>query len=550
MKNILLTIACISLLINTNAQSLSEKYPTGAKAKTEQEQKYFNRNVKIADFSHSLKSKAAENIQFIDNSKLKFFPPILYQNGGSCAQAAGIGYIYTYEVNCMLDRDASLDENRFSYMYTWNYLNGGKGYGSNEYEGWDIIKDNGAIVVSDWDTNSDTEWANGYDVYEKAFKYTVDEYTKIVNKRTNYKETIRKIKQYLIDHGNGSKNGGVVALSAYAHSMYSSVEEYMGPNHTRYNRIIPKFPETGSHCMTIVGFDDKVEWDTDEDGSISDDERGAFIIANTWGRGFGDRGRFYYPYAMFEKPASMGGPFAEFMMVKPKIIQPKLYYKVKMAHNSRNDLSFELGVSLKSGATEPEKIFRTWAMIHAGGDLPIRGLKPEEDYPDLEFALRAEQLLEYIGDAENPKFYLRVASTERGEAGEGELISFTVVDNRDPKNKLILESNQNNVAVKANQELDFTIREVEYEFEKQKVAFILKSTSSGQYILCLDSNEESELKAELIDAQGKVLQTIFDGKIDLGFAKYKINTEGIQPGTYAIRIYCHNQLSFKKIQIK
>ncbi|MCT4615764.1 MAG: hypothetical protein N4A49_12940 [Marinifilaceae bacterium] len=550
MKKILLTMACLGCLVLAKAQTVYEKYPTGAKAQSDQEQRMYNKHIKNAVFSNSLKRSRVDEVHFIDNSKLKYFRPIFRQHGGSCAQAAGIGYIYTYEVNCMLDRDSKDMKNRFSYMFSWNYLNNGKGDGSNEYEGWNIIRDNGAIVESDWDTDSYTRWPNGYDIYENAFKYSVEEYTTIRNDRQNYKETITKLKQYLIDHGNGSKYGGVLTISGYAHSLYSDDANYTGPSYTNYDCIIPKFSDDGAHCMTLVGFDDKVEWDLDKDGEIADDERGAFIIVNSWGDSFGDNGRFYYPYKMLSKSSSNGGPFSEFLMVKPKIIEPKLYYKVKMAYSSRNDLSFELGVSVKPGATEPEKVFRTWAMLHAGGDLPISGLKPEAMFPDLEFALRAEPLLEYIGDAQNPKFYLKVATGVRGEPGEGELISFKLIDNRDANNKMVLDCINTYENVSAEKSISLDVREVDYEFEKQKVAFALKYNEEGEHILYMDSNEESELKAEIIDGQGKVLQTIFDGKIDLGFGRYKIKTDGIQPGTYAIRIFCHNQVSFKKIQIK
>ena len=42
----------------------------------------------------------------VDNSKLKYFPPLINQIGGSCAQASYIGYMFTYEMNRLLDRDA------------------------------------------------------------------------------------------------------------------------------------------------------------------------------------------------------------------------------------------------------------------------------------------------------------------------------------------------------------------------------------------------------------------------------------------------------------
>ena len=34
--------------------------------------------------------------QYVDNSVNKYFPPIIDQYGGSCAQASSIGYVFTY----------------------------------------------------------------------------------------------------------------------------------------------------------------------------------------------------------------------------------------------------------------------------------------------------------------------------------------------------------------------------------------------------------------------------------------------------------------------
>ncbi|MCT4615765.1 MAG: hypothetical protein N4A49_12945 [Marinifilaceae bacterium] len=548
MKKILLTSLCIASVLLSRSQNNDQIYPTGAKAKTEEQQKFFNRNIKTANFLNKHKSTNVDKVSFIDNSKLKFFPPIFRQNGASCAQAAGVGYVYTYEVNRMLDRDASMAQNRFSYMYTWNYLNNGKGIGSNEIDGWNIIRDNGAVVESDWDTDSYTEWPNGYGIYEKAFKYTIDECTKIVRDRNDYKKAIRELKQFLIDHGDGSKFGGILTISAYSHDL-SGRTKYNGPSNTGYTCIVPKFPQSGAHAMTLVGFDDSIEWDSDENGEISEDERGAFIVVNSWGAKWGDRGRFYMPYILLSKTALFGGPFSEYLIVKPKIKEPKLYFKVKMQYSSRNDISFELGVSKDENATKPEKVFRTWAMMHSGGDLPIRGKLPEAMFPDLEFALNADPLIEYIGDADNPRFYLKIVTAERGEAGDGELISFSVVDNRNKSNSMQLNYIDNYIPVGVENDLSLNLREVEYEFNKQDIDFSLKMNDNGKYSFYINAKTESEIILDIVDASGNILKNIYKGKAELGFDKFDINTDGLKPNVYSIRILTHNQMTFRKIRI-
>ena len=82
----------------------------------------------------------------VDNSTSIHFPPIFNQIGGSCAQASSIGYVFTYEMNALLDRDASIPENRFSYLYAWNLINDGADEGSFQYQGLQIASSNGIMT--------------------------------------------------------------------------------------------------------------------------------------------------------------------------------------------------------------------------------------------------------------------------------------------------------------------------------------------------------------------------------------------------------------------
>lgn len=90
----------------------------------------------------------------VDNSKLKYFPPIIDQNGGSCAQAAGIGYMFTYEVNRLLDRDASASKaNRFSYQFSWNFVNDGIDQGGFVDDGLTVARLYGMMTEEDYGTS-------------------------------------------------------------------------------------------------------------------------------------------------------------------------------------------------------------------------------------------------------------------------------------------------------------------------------------------------------------------------------------------------------------
>ena len=116
----------------------------------------------------------------IDNSLHKFMRPPFVQADGSCAQASGIGYIFTYEINWKRDSSANSHDykhNWFPTHFTYNFLNDGDGGNpSFIYEGWDIVKEMGCPNVPSYGGMSvnDTYWMSGYDKYDSALLSRVD----------------------------------------------------------------------------------------------------------------------------------------------------------------------------------------------------------------------------------------------------------------------------------------------------------------------------------------------------------------------------------------
>ena len=69
----------------------------------------------------------------VDNSELKYFPPIRSQGGlPSCAVFSGTYYTMTYMYAMIHDLDAKSgdDSTRFSPLFTYNFANGGEDVGS------------------------------------------------------------------------------------------------------------------------------------------------------------------------------------------------------------------------------------------------------------------------------------------------------------------------------------------------------------------------------------------------------------------------------------
>jgi hypothetical protein len=84
-------------LINVNLNKNAEPwYAGGFPAMTPESQARFDSIPKLILTPES-KSKTLPLL--VDNSQYIFMMPVFNQDSGSCAQASGVGYIFTYEVN-------------------------------------------------------------------------------------------------------------------------------------------------------------------------------------------------------------------------------------------------------------------------------------------------------------------------------------------------------------------------------------------------------------------------------------------------------------------
>lgn len=361
----------------------------------------------------------------VDNTLNKYFPPLIDQKGGSCAQASAIGYMYTYEMNRLLDRDASASAaNRFSYQYTYNFVNEGHDNGSFGWDGLGLATANGVITEEDWPASGATsfKWATGYEKYLTAIHYRAKSFEMIPLEKW---DDLAAIKQFLFNRGVEGSAGGVVVFSTYAGD-WGMDKSYAGPSETGYKCIQTKLGTDGGHALTIAGYDDLVEFTTPS-GEVT---RGAFIVVNTWGAYAHDNGRFYLPYWFFfnyTKDTKMSDYVTS---VEPYYQEPKIVFKVGVECDSRDDLSFQLGVSDNPSDKVPRHKMQVRIADHQGGDHPMQGAW----WPnDIEFGFDFSSVAHLVDEIENPNYFLIVARYARGskEASVARLTGFSVYDYRE-----------------------------------------------------------------------------------------------------------------------
>lgn len=355
--------------------------------------------------------------EYVDNTVNKYFPPIIDQAGGSCAQASSIGYVFTYEMNRHLDRDASASPaNRFSYQFIWNLVNDGIDQGGFAEDGLFVVMRSGAMTEEDFSTlmTSAFTWPSGFEKYRNALRYRVSKFVR-------FPTDVDVLKEYLA--GSDGKPGGIVSFSGNCYG-WNMVSDYSGPSGTGYKCLVTSLPNDGAHAMTIAGYDDLVSW-TDASGEKHD---GAFIVVNSWGTSVHDRGRYYYPYDFFRDKSVPSRVLSDEAITAEVLYrEPKILFKLTIDYTSRDDLAYHIGATDKVSASNPDEYYFQSGMSNKGGDHYMRGTYDKEP---LEFAL---DLTDNIPSSSPDycRYFLKIVRSAKGKTkGTGSLKALSVIDYR------------------------------------------------------------------------------------------------------------------------
>ena len=356
----------------------------------------------------------------VDNSRNKYFPPVINQDGGSCAQASSIGYVFTYEINRLLDRDASASaDNRFAYKFSWNMLNDGEDQGGFAEQGFFLAQRYGMMTEADYGDSGlyQFRWASGYDKYLKAMRYRVKEILSFDA------SDLTSLKRWLYDAADGSSAGGLLTFSTQS-SGWVINDRYDGPSKTGYHSLLTRLATSGAHAMTIVGYDDLVEF-TDPDGAT---HKGAFIVCNTWGTFSHDNGRFYLPYWFFTGHEHTDLVLSSKMQaVRVMTYEPKAVFKIRLKYSSRNDLSFGTTCRTDGNTTSTPQYVYAQAFFNAGGDYPMQGQYLDDE---LEIAVDASDKAG-TSATDGDVFFLAVKKAAIGKTvGDGTVEAVSLVDYR------------------------------------------------------------------------------------------------------------------------
>ena len=301
--------------------------------------------------SKALYGSATQRPDHLNNALLKYFPPIFSQDQGSCDAAAYIGYQWTYERNNYYGLDGSLDENRFTSHF--NYLLAHSYQGTSKAAllqnvGNPSAADYGGQTYSKYFGNqtckdADYGWMQGYDKWYNAM-HNRDWTASNVEQSLMTEAGRENLKQWLWNHnGDYDFNAGGVAWFGMAATGMKTGAIPNTPTNKQLGlvgkRYVADWGPSYDHAQTIVGYDDRIEFDLDSNGIYGEkdkDEVGAWIIANSWGNKWENNGFVYCPYGRSVTDSHRQYAWTATRHFIRKDYEPLRTIKVKLAYSKRS----------------------------------------------------------------------------------------------------------------------------------------------------------------------------------------------------------------------
>lgn len=456
MKKILLFTVCLASALYAAAQIKEYTLPDGKVIKVDTSvfpnfRPNATQQPQPAEYTARRKTRAKQGREklppFVYNGESKYFPPIFNQDGGSCGSAQAIGYMFTHEMSCYRDLDASQPENQYPSHFTWLLA-----YQTSTTEGMaqaigiPNVPTYGGRTYSKLfgaQTHDDPDygWMQGYDKWYSAMWNKISHSFSFAP--TNTPEGRQELKEWLYNH-SGDKSmhgGGIAGIGVASYGTWASIpvtdaNKKAGVDGMKY---VKAWGDALNHAVTVCGYDDRIEFDLDEDGKIGEideDEVGAWIIANSWGDGWENNGFIYCPYKYSYSIGKDTYNWSPGAYIIRKNYRPLRTIKLLMDYTHRSELLLCAGISEDINATKPDITIPFEHFRNAGNTL---GADPAPEVPMLgrwadgmhhepmEFGYDLTDLTA-TADRTKPLKYFFIVKTKEGSIGSGHIHKASIIN--------------------------------------------------------------------------------------------------------------------------
>lgn len=362
----------------------------------------------------------------IDNSLLPSFPPI----GDQGQESSGVAFATTYyqgthEIG--LTNGYNNKDDRVTILspkWTYNMINFGRDNGAYAADSYTLMAQNGApsIVQFPYQAGDYLPW----DLDTQHWVDALSNRTSIPNYISSLEDpnssAITLIKEAL-------NNGHVLTFATFFYNwVYTHIKydpsDYADNSHVDELACSFVNGNSGGHLITIVGYNDNVWIDVNNNNQVDSGEKGAFLLANSWGSSWGNNGYVWISYDAFysvtqvpngptlKVPAAGAmGNKAVLITSKAPHYTPSLYAQFTVDQIHRNEISLGGGIST-THQTNPAVTFASGAIAYQGGKLRFDGTNSSAPLPGT-FVLDLSDLLQTeISDPQ--RFWLTMSDSRSG----------------------------------------------------------------------------------------------------------------------------------------
>ena len=233
----------------------------------------------------------------------KAFPPIGSQKGGSCTGWATTYYAATYQVAKREGWDAQNGGRAYncSPHWTYNFINGGADNGGSMTNNNEVMIQHGVATWEDFpegDPNRATSWSTDPAVWRSAIDYRMK--SKLTISNVNTAEGLEILKEHIYNEIYGitfSTN----SPSSGSHWIWTDIlddpstnedDPFVGQEACYY--VLSN--QGGRHALAVMGWNDDIWVDVNQNGSIDAGEKGALLISESHGTYAGNDGFYWLAY--------------------------------------------------------------------------------------------------------------------------------------------------------------------------------------------------------------------------------------------------------------
>ncbi|MCK5342429.1 MAG: hypothetical protein KAR20_03445, partial [Candidatus Heimdallarchaeota archaeon] len=310
------------------------------------------------------------------------------------------------------------------------------------FDSWKIVRDFGCPNVNEYGGMSmgvHMRWMDGYEKYYHSMTNRLHDFYSI---DISTPEGIEIIKHWLVHHMNEDETGGVANIMIASQGEQSETIPFGSAESGK--DIIIGWGEWVGHQITIVGYNDAIKYDFNNDGQYTNDvdinndgvvdvqdwEWGAYKVANSWGENWGENGGYkYMMYRLGAIEGKNGGLWGKsaFVINATEAADPLLTMKIKLKHLSRHKVKITAGVSTNPDAISPDHILEFPIFQNQGGDFYMQG-STIPTAQTIEFGLDISPLLSYVDAGETAKFFLLINENDPNNEDDGEIVNYSIID--------------------------------------------------------------------------------------------------------------------------